>query len=186
LYYINTRYYSADICRFINADGYISGVDGEVDGYNLYLYCINNPIILTDSSGCWPQWIKNAASWVNKNIIQPIKKYFNPSTNTVSGSFQDRIFKGSGSLTGGYSEKSFRLQGNSKGNKNNGMLGAYGKISVGNATGKIGVGNDVVAISLKGVGDALSATGQAGIQYSNGIGLAARAKASVLTGRATV
>lgn len=66
------------------------------------------------------------------------------------------------------------------------MLGAYGKISVVNASGKIGVGNDVVALSLKGVGDILSASAQAGIQYSNGIGLAARAKASGITGRATM
>lgn len=65
------------------------------------------------------------------------------------------------------------------------MLGGYGKVSVGNASGKIGIGNNYVALSLKGVGDALTATAQVGIQYKNGAGLAAKAKASVLSGRAT-
>ena len=185
-YYLNTRYYSPELCRFINCDSYVSGVDGSIDGYNLYVYCTNNPINLYDLSGNWPQWIKNAADWINNNIIKPIKKFFNPNTNTISGSFEDKVFRGSGSITGGYSEKNVRLQSNSSKSNNNGMLGAYGKISVGNASGKIGVGNDVVALSLKGVGDILSASAQAGIQYSNGIGLAARAKASGITGRATM
>lgn len=65
------------------------------------------------------------------------------------------------------------------------MLGGYGKVSVGNANGKIGIGSDNAALSVKGVGDALTATAQAGIQYKNGAGLAAKAKASVLSGRAT-
>ncbi len=185
-YYLNTRYYSPELCRFINCDSYVSGVDGSIDGYNLYVYCTNNPINLYDLSGNWPQWIKNAADWINNNIIKPIKKFFNPNTNTISGSFEDKVFRGSGSITGGYSEKNVRLQSNSSKSNNNGMLGAYGKISVVNASGKIGVGNDVVALSLKGVGDILSASAQAGIQYSNGIGLAARAKASGITGRATM
>ncbi len=186
LYYLNTRYYSPDLCRFMNSDRYVSGVDGSIDGFNLYVYCINNPINLCDLSGNWPQWVKNAADWVNNNIIKPIVKFFNPNTNTISGSFEDKIFKGSGSITGGYSEKNVRLQANTSKSNNNGMLGVYGKISVGNANGKIGVGNDVVALSLKGVGDVLSATAQAGIQYSNGVGVAARGKAAVLTGRATM
>ena len=89
----------------MNSDRYVSGVDGSIDGFNLYVYCINNPINLCDLSGNWPQWVKNAADWVNNNIIKPIEKFFNPNTNTISGSFEDKIFKGSGSITGGYSEK---------------------------------------------------------------------------------
>lgn len=50
---------------------------------------------------------------------------------------------------------------------------------------KIGIGSDNVALSVKGVGDALTATAQAGIQRKNGAGLAARVKASVLSGRTT-
>lgn len=111
--------------------------------------------------------------------------FFSPQTNTISGQFQDGIFRGSGSLTGGYSEFNHRLQVNSKDRKNSGMLGGYTKVSIGNASGKIGIGNETAALYLKGVGDVLTATGQAGIQYKNGIGVAVKAKAAALSGRAT-
>ena len=29
-----------------------------------------------DSSGHWPKWIEDAADWVNDNIIQPVKGFF--------------------------------------------------------------------------------------------------------------
>ena len=151
----------------------------------MFAYCFNNPVNMSDSSGHWPQWMKDAANWVNNNIIQPVANFFSPSTNTISGQFQEGILRGSGSLTGGYSEIYGRLQVNSKDSKNNGMLGGFAKVSTGNASGKIGVGNDNVALSLKGVGDGLTATAQAGIQCKNGAGLAAKAKAAVLSGRAT-
>ena len=185
LYYLRSRYYDPEVGRWINADSVIAGVGGSIQGYNMFAYCFNNPVNMSDSSGHWPQWMKNAANWVNNNIIQPVANFFSPSTNTISGQFQDGIFRGSGSLTGGYSEINGRLQVNSKDSKNNGMLGGFAKVSAGNASGKIGIGNDDVALSLKGVGDGLTATAQAGVQYKNGAGLAVKAKAAVLTGRAT-
>ena len=184
-YYVSSRYYDPEIGRWINADSVIAGVGGSIHGYNMFAYCFNNPVNMSDSSGHWPQWMKDAANWVNNNIIQPVANFFSPSTNTISGQFQEGILRGSGSLTGGYSEINGRLQVNSKDSKNNGMLGGFAKVSTGNASGKIGVGNDNVALSLKGVGDGLTATAQAGIQYKNGAGLAAKAKAAVLSGRAT-
>lgn len=172
------------MCRFINADAYVQTAQGMLDK-NMFAYCLNNPVNMFDDFGNWPKWMKKAANWVNKTIIKPISNFFNPNTNTISGKFKNGIFRGSGSLTAGYSEKNKRLQINSKSGKKNGMLGIYRKTSIGNASGKIGVGNEVVALSLKGVGDGLTATTQAGIQYKEGIGLAARAKASVLSGRVT-
>ena len=142
-------------------------VGGSTQGYNLFAYCFNNHVHMSDGSGHWPQWIKDAANWVNNNIIQPVTNFFSPKTNTISGQFQDRIFRGSGSLTGGYSEFNGRLQVNSKDHKNNDMLGGYRKVSAGNASGKIGIRNNNVALSLKGVGDVLTTTAQAGIQYKN-------------------
>ena len=35
---------------------------------------------LTDSAGNWPQWINDAANWVNNNVIQPVKNFFSPSS----------------------------------------------------------------------------------------------------------
>ena len=45
LYYLNARYYDPEVGRFINADGTLDG------GYNLFEYCLNNPILLSDLNG---------------------------------------------------------------------------------------------------------------------------------------
>ena len=56
LYYLQSRYYSHDFCRFINADNQMSGVGGEILGYNMFAYCMNNPVNMSDPSGNWPRW----------------------------------------------------------------------------------------------------------------------------------
>ena len=186
MYYLNSRYYNPRMGRFISADNRVSGVGGNVIGYNVFAYCMNNPINMSDSSGHWPQWIKNATNWVNNNIIQPAANFFSTSTNTIAGSFQDGIFRGSGSLTGGYSEFNWRLDDKIKSSgAQDGWIGGFGKASVGNANGKIGIGNDNFSASLKGVADGLVATAQAGLHYKDGFGIGAKAKASVLSGRTT-
>ena len=43
LYYLRSRYYRAEWCRFLNADVLIEG--------NLYDYCLNNPIMQNDLMG---------------------------------------------------------------------------------------------------------------------------------------
>ena len=50
MYYLNSRYYDQNTCRFINADGYISTGSGLL-GYNMYAYCNNNPIKYIDPEG---------------------------------------------------------------------------------------------------------------------------------------
>ena len=52
-YYLQTRYYDPTICRFINADNYelvsqLASVPGQL---NMYAYCGNNPVMLTDETG---------------------------------------------------------------------------------------------------------------------------------------
>lgn len=49
-YYLNSRYYNPEWCRFINADGLI-GNDKNVLSYNIYLYTENNPVNCYDSNG---------------------------------------------------------------------------------------------------------------------------------------
>ncbi len=49
-YYLQSRYYDADTCRFISADSYASTGQGFV-GFNMFAYCNNEPINLRDSSG---------------------------------------------------------------------------------------------------------------------------------------
>ncbi len=49
-YYLQSRYYDPEICRFINADGLASTGQGFI-GYNMFAYCGNNPIKYHDSEG---------------------------------------------------------------------------------------------------------------------------------------
>ena len=56
LYYLQSRYYDSETGRFINADNQTSGVGGDVLGYNMFAYCTNNPVNLSDGSGHWPSW----------------------------------------------------------------------------------------------------------------------------------
>ncbi len=50
LYYLKSRYYDPEICRFINADGYASTGQGIL-GTNMFAYCRDNPVNYTDSAG---------------------------------------------------------------------------------------------------------------------------------------
>ena len=52
LYYLNSRYYDSAIGRFISPDdvSYL-GANGDLNSYNLYAYCSNNPVMYTDPSG---------------------------------------------------------------------------------------------------------------------------------------
>ena len=90
-YYVSSRYYDPGIGRYLNADSVIAGVGGSIQGYNLFAYCYNNPVNMSDSSGHWPQWIKDAAKWVNNNIIQPVKNLFSSSkqSNVTNASSHD-------------------------------------------------------------------------------------------------
>ena len=186
IYYLESRYYDPEVGRFISPDNISYLNPKTINGLNLYVYCLNNPVNMFDDSGHWPKWIKDVANWVNNNIVQPVANFFSSQTNTISGQFQDRIFRGSGSLTGGYSEFNWRLDDKIKSwEAQDGWIGGFGKASVGNANGKIGIGNDNLSASLKGVADGLVAIAQAGLHYKDGFGIGAKAKASVLSGRAT-
>ena len=54
LYYLQTRYYDPQVGRFLNADEFdFLGVDGSILSYNLFVYCLNNPLNRFDESGNW-------------------------------------------------------------------------------------------------------------------------------------
>ena len=50
MYYLKSRYYQPEICRFISADVYIA-TELNTNGSNMYSYCKNNPVMLMDSDG---------------------------------------------------------------------------------------------------------------------------------------
>ena len=51
-YYLQSRYYDPIVKRFISPDStdYLTE-NGDFDGYNLYAYCVNNPVMYVDSTG---------------------------------------------------------------------------------------------------------------------------------------
>lgn len=65
LYYLNKRYYDAELGRFINADS-LDNLDKEsLNGLNLFAYCLNNPVNLTDSKGT--SWWSDLWEGIKKN-----------------------------------------------------------------------------------------------------------------------
>ena len=55
-YYLQSRYYDPELCRFINADGFVSTGQGLL-GNNMFAYCNNSPVNGSDPCGsCFHRW----------------------------------------------------------------------------------------------------------------------------------
>ncbi len=56
LYYLESRYYDPELCRFLNPDTIDYLGDGEeLHNYNLFSYCGNNPVMYFDPTGHFSQ-----------------------------------------------------------------------------------------------------------------------------------
>ena len=87
-YATGTRYYDPEIGRFINADNAIAGTGESVQGYNLYSYCFNNPVNMSDPTGNWPKWVKKISSRVVnavKTIVKIVASPFKAIKASVGG-----------------------------------------------------------------------------------------------------
>ena len=73
LYYLQSRYYDPETGRFIHSDNAIPSTGESVQGYNLFAYCMNNPINMDDQNGNWPKWLKNAANAIGNAIGNVVK-----------------------------------------------------------------------------------------------------------------
>ncbi len=58
LYYLQSRYYDPKVGRFISMDQVEYLAPDVVNGLNLYVYCLNNPVMSSDPEGTWPDWKK--------------------------------------------------------------------------------------------------------------------------------
>ena len=65
LYYLNSRYYDPETGRFISPDdvGVLDETFTQPNGLNLYAYCYNNPVMMTDPDGAF------ALTWWQKLLI---------------------------------------------------------------------------------------------------------------------
>ena len=81
-YLTGTRYYDPEIGRFLNADSVMAGI-GEVQGYNLFAYCMNNPISMSDPTGNWPKWVGSIGSAI-KSAVSTAVKYAKKVKDSIS------------------------------------------------------------------------------------------------------
>ena len=77
LYYLNSRYYDAEIGRFVNIDdiSIINESKNILNGLNLFIYCNDNPVMLTDISG---------RGWWS-NLWNGIKNFFANTWDVIVG-----------------------------------------------------------------------------------------------------
>ncbi len=87
VYYLNSRYYIADWGRFASADNTVSNVGGDILGYNMFAYCQNNPVNMSDADGNWPKWVTNVA----KNVSNAVKKTVSTVVNKVKSFVSSNI-----------------------------------------------------------------------------------------------
>ena len=91
LYYLQGRYYNADWGRFVNADAAVGGI-GELVSHNLFAYCLNNPVNLSDPSGNWPSWVDsilNAAISVVNAIVGAVASSVSAASSFVYAQMKD-------------------------------------------------------------------------------------------------
>ena len=55
LYYLESRYYDPETGRFLSSDTLMSTGQSAL-GYNMYAYCLNNPVNMSDYNGMLPSW----------------------------------------------------------------------------------------------------------------------------------
>lgn len=149
MYYLNSRYYYPEMCRFLNGDSVISGTGESVHGYNLFAYCFNNPVNYCDPNGNWPEWVEKAASWVNDNIIQPVKTFVSAAYKSLEieagvgyglkGSVQIASFE----VDVGFKGDVINVEGTGKGDVigrtklEAGLTIGAGPLKIGNSSGEI-------------------------------------------------
>lgn len=81
LQYLRARYYDSSQGRFTTKDTLLGSIEKPIT-LNLYTYCGNNPLNITDPSGhgWWKdRWedVKTAGRWVNNHVLKPIGSAIN-------------------------------------------------------------------------------------------------------------
>lgn len=83
-YYLKSRYYFPEFHRFICADGLVSTGQGLLS-YNMFAYCLNNPINYLDSFGNKSECLKKIIKFISNkwSTIKSVLKGIGKAKNTV-------------------------------------------------------------------------------------------------------
>jgi len=73
LYYLQSRYYSPEWCRFLNADAFVATGQG-LTGNNTFAYCGNDPINCVDPAGTFLKKVGTFFKNVGAAIYKGVKK----------------------------------------------------------------------------------------------------------------
>ena len=165
-YYLNSRYYDPEICRFVNVDGYANTGQGLL-GHNMFAYCLSDPISNVDSSGSIPMQCKFYSDGSGTPSVTPASSkkndggFFGAGADTVFRFTEKKQtnFSVADIITitsGKYSSKKVNSTGNStkpisvyaQGRADNWLLSSAGiKINVNDFTLNISVGMDNIGIT---------------------------------------
>ena len=104
LYYLQTRYYDPEFGRFISPDNYFD-ID-SLNGLNLYVYCLNNPVSRIDTNGnswwditTWDWAAIGRGAFSTLMIVGGIALCTVPGLQMIGAGL---IVAGSGGLIGGF------------------------------------------------------------------------------------
>ena len=96
LFWISSRYYSPELCRFISPDSVEYLNPESINGLNLYCYCLNNPIMYVDPTG---HWVDTALDIISI-LWSAYDLYKNPTWENVGWLALDVVFAVVPFLTG--------------------------------------------------------------------------------------
>ena len=102
LYYLKSRYYDSEICRFLSMDD-ISYLDSQtLNGLNLYAYCGNDPINKVDPNGqFWISLIVGLTLGAIVGFTAAAYSDYNADGIWFNGKWEDYVFEiGLGAATG--------------------------------------------------------------------------------------
>ena len=172
-YYLNSRYYAPQNCRFINADDVevLHGKLETVQECNVFSYCFNNPVTLSDNDGEWPSWATKVAIGTAVIAATAVLTVATAGTGTALACVASGALKGavSGALIGAASggaqgAVSHRIStGSWKGAKKAALKGAASGYMSGAISGAISGGMTSKVCFAAGTA-VLTATGQAAIE----------------------
>jgi len=139
LYYLISRYYDPETCRFISADS-IEYLDPEtLGGLNLYAYCCNNPVMNVDPTG------KFLLSFLAALVVAAVVGAATSAVGTLVGDIVNYAITGEwkfsswetyvGNMIGGAVGGVISLFNPFAGMVIGGTLGTFAGLAIGKATG---------------------------------------------------